>query len=64
MHFDTSSAYFKAHFTYEATTKDSTTDIYLNEQYWYPNGYQVYVAVNGGTPVRHHSKRIKKNNTY
>lgn len=46
MHFATETGAFTAKFTLEVTV-DAPTIVYLNEDYWYPNGYDFHVFVEG-----------------
>lgn len=46
MTFDTTNADFTAEFTYSTESRAYTT-AYLNQEYWYTNGAQVTMTVNG-----------------
>ena len=49
MHFETSNANFTAIYTIN-TDIDAPTIIYLNKQYWYPNGYDHSIKIDGEDP--------------
>jgi len=61
MHFDTSTAYLNATFTYNGESKDAETSVYLNQEYWYPNGYKVYVKHENETAKVFESKNVDGN---
>ena len=61
MHFDTNTAYLDASFTYNAESKEAETSVYLNKEYWYPNGYKVYVKREGETAKVYESKDVSSN---
>lgn len=61
MHFDTNTAYLNASFTYNGDSKDVETSVYLNKEYWYPNGYKVYVKHENGTAKIYESKHVDSN---
>ena len=51
-HFDASTGRLDARFTLD-TMVDAPTVIYLNEEYWYPNGYTYQIMVEGAeAPIR------------
>jgi endoglycosylceramidase len=61
MKFDTNTALLKAVFTFSEAAGSSETSVYLNKEYWYPSGYDVYVANGDATPVRVSSKKVDGN---
>lgn len=61
MKFNTVTAHFKAKFTFADATKASETSVYLNKDYWYPNGYDVYVSNGSATPQKVHSTKVDGN---
>ena len=61
MKFNTSTAHFKAEFTFADSTSASETSVYLNKEYWYPNGYDVYVSNGKATPKKVHSSKVDSN---
>ncbi len=61
MHFDTNTAYMKAHFAYNEASKDVETSVYLNQEYWYPNGYTVHVAHKGSKSQTFTQKKVDGN---
>eukprot|EP00354_Favella_ehrenbergii_P000910 CAMPEP_0170464092 /NCGR_PEP_ID=MMETSP0123-20130129/8954_1 /TAXON_ID=182087 /ORGANISM="Favella ehrenbergii, Strain Fehren 1" /LENGTH=318 /DNA_ID=CAMNT_0010729679 /DNA_START=608 /DNA_END=1564 /DNA_ORIENTATION=- len=56
MFFDTNTAFLKASFLFTEATKDSETSVYLNQELWYPNGYDLYVKNGSDAPVKIESK--------
>lgn len=61
MKFDTNTAHFKAEFTFSGATKAAETSVYLNKEYWYPNGYDIYVKNGDATPWKAHSTKFDTN---
>ena len=61
MHFDKNTSFLKARFTFAETSAGSETSIYLNKEYWYPQGYEIYVANGSGTPTVIKSKHVDGN---
>lgn len=44
MFFDTNTSFLKTAFDYSSASAGSDTIVYLNQELWYPDGYQVYVT--------------------
>lgn len=44
MFFDTNTSFLKTAFDYSSASAGSETIVYLNQELWYPDGYQVYVT--------------------
>ena len=63
MKFDTNTSYLKANFTYSESTKDSETVLYLNQEYWYINGYELVIKKND-EPVKKIDTEKNRGNNY
>ena len=61
MFFDTNTAFLSAQFTFSDASKDSETSVYLNKEFWYPDGYQVYVSKGRGVPKVVESRHVDGN---
>jgi len=49
MHFETTNSNLTAIYTVD-TSIDAPTVLYLNTQYWYPDGYQYKITIDGEDP--------------
>jgi hypothetical protein len=59
MHFDPSSAYFVLVYKKSNSVK-GTTEIYLNQEFWYPDGFQVsIVPPQAASWTQHEYNRIR-----
>lgn len=64
MKFDTNTSYLKANFTYSESTKDSETVLYLNQEYWYINGYELVIKKNDEPAKKIDTEKNRGNNYF
>ena len=64
MKFDTETAFLDASFTFSDASKDSETSVYLNKEYWYPNGYEIFVHNKTTDQVKKMSNKRKGDNYF
>ena len=64
MKFDTETAFLDASFTFSDASKDSETSVYLNKEYWYPSGYDVYVKKKTTSQLKKMSSKKKGDNYF